>query len=272
MNLRKLWEERVKNETSEEIVYGRFIGKMMADSIKEDILEAHIGRFIQKVTDDLKIKEEMLILDAGVGPLARFTIAFASKKSRVIAIDISMGILKSAKRRLLDEKIENVFFLQADLMNLPFKEDVFDISFCIGTLYHMPDKKGVKKGINEMVRVIKDEGFAFFDLENYLNPLNWQWVIPTKIFQALRISKPPHHFYNYHSLVKTLRTLDLESLEIETEFDLHTPLFFIKPFSAIAPQIVNMWKPIGRGLSRRADKNVILRMIGTQWHIKIKKA
>ncbi|OEU58627.1 MAG: hypothetical protein BA871_13545 [Desulfuromonadales bacterium C00003096] len=69
-------------------------------------------------------------------------------------------------------------------MNLPFKTGVFDISFCVATLHNMPDKDGVKKGIKEMHRLIKDRGLIFFDLENYLNPMNWQLLIPIKILHA----------------------------------------------------------------------------------------
>lgn len=268
MNLRKLWEDRIKSETSEEIVYGRFIGKLITDSTKKEEIEEYIGKIIHDLVNDLEIKEGMLILDAGVGPLARFSIEFAKKSARVIAVDISKASLNSAKKRL---EFENVHFLQADIMNLPFKTGVFDISFCVATLYHMPNKGGVKKGIKEMHRVIKDRGLIFFDLENYLNPMNWQLLIPIKIFHALGKINPPHQFYKYLSLVNTLRDLNLGSIKIKTCFGLQTPLFLVKPFSAIAPQIIRAWEPIDKWLSKKADRSIILRIIGTYWYLKIKK-
>ena len=100
MNLRKLWEDRVKSETSEEIVYGRFIWKRIIDSTKKEEIEEYIGKIVHDLVNDLEIKEGMLILDAGVGPLARFTLEFAKKSARVIAIDISRDILNSAKKGL----------------------------------------------------------------------------------------------------------------------------------------------------------------------------
>ena len=90
----------------------------------------------------------------------------------------------------------------------------------------MPNKSGVKKGIKEMHRVIKDRGLIFFDLENYLNPMNWQLLIPIKILHALGKINPPHQFYKYLSLVNTLRDLNLGSIKIKTWFGLQTPLFF----------------------------------------------
>jgi ribosomal protein L20 len=80
MNLRKLWEDRIKSETSEEIVYGRFIGKLITDTTKKDEIEEYIGKIIRDLVNDLEIKEGMLILDAGVGPLARFTIIKGQSK------------------------------------------------------------------------------------------------------------------------------------------------------------------------------------------------
>lgn len=271
--IKKEWEERSNSEIPEEIVYGKFLGDRVFKSIEKEKLEKYAERSTKKMVNSLDIKEGMLVLDAGVGPLARVTIPFASKKSRVIAIDISSGNLNSAKKKLEEKKIENVHLIQADIMNLPFKKGIFDVTFCIGTIFHMPDKNGVKRGINEFARVTNDKGIIFFDLDNYLSPINWQWIIGLSFLNASGYTIP-HHFYNYYSVINIIQSLNPKFVEIKTQFGLVpllTPLFLIKPFSAIAFQITKMWDPINMWLSEKADKNAILRVIGVNWLIKIRK-
>jgi hypothetical protein len=93
--------------------------------------------------------------------------------------------------------------------------------------------------------------------------MNWQLLIPIKILHALGKFNPPHQFYKYLSLVNTIQDLNLGLIEIKT--------FLVKPFSVIAPQIIRAWEPINKWLSKKADRRIILRTIGTYWYLKIKK-
>jgi hypothetical protein len=101
--------------------------------------------------------------------------------------------------------------------------------------------------------------------------MNWQLLIPIKILHALGKFNPPHQFYKYLSLVNTIQDLNLGLIEIKTCFFVANTAFLVKPFSVIAPQIIRAWEPINKWLSKKADRRIILRTIGTYWYLKIKK-
>jgi len=86
-----------------------------------------------------------LVLDngCGVGYLVEIP-----PSSDIVGIDISIGMLDKAKRRL--EKI-----VYGDSQSLPFKDETFDVIICRALLHHLPDPD---KGINEMRRVLKKGG------------------------------------------------------------------------------------------------------------------
>ena len=100
MKMKQVWEDRFEEESPEEIVFGRFIGKFVLNSVGKEGLEKYFsesGRYIWK---GQKVEKGMLILDEGVGPLARFTIPFAESGAHVIALDISERSLKEAEKRV----------------------------------------------------------------------------------------------------------------------------------------------------------------------------
>ena len=271
MKLKKLWEDRNAMESPEEVVFGRFIGKFVRDSIGNEKIEKYYREIGKRIWKGEKVEKGMLILDEGVGPIARFTIPFAESGARVIAIDISKNGLKEAEKRVKEKGLKNVDFLQVDIKNLPFKSDVFDVTFCRATLLHLPDKKEVKIALKEMGRVVNKNGTIYFDAENYSNPVNWPIVLGTRVLQAFKVSRPPHLFYNYFSLVKLVKSAGLDIAGIDTGFSLDTTIFFVPPFSIyFRPKIIRMWGHIGNHLNERANENLFWRSMGFYWYIKAK--
>jgi len=87
------------------------------------------------------LDKDELVLDVGVGP------ATMSKDfpCTVIGCDLSLNMLLVAK-----EKIEGVVY--CDAQYLPFRDNIFDVSFESSCLYLVPE---MKKALVEMVRVAK---------------------------------------------------------------------------------------------------------------------
>ncbi len=101
------------------------------------------------------------VLDAGCGT-GIFTIIFANKGARkVIGIDISEGSLNTG--RMLKDKFElsNVEFRKEDMLNLPFKDNTFDIVWAWGTIHHTENPY---QAMNELIRVLKKNGTFFITL------------------------------------------------------------------------------------------------------------
>lgn len=110
-------------------------------------------------------KEEIkgkLILDAGCG-IGRFTEVIKKYGGKVIGVDLSYSV-EAAKQNVPDADI-----LQADILNLPFKENSFDLVFSLGVIHHTSDTRKafdclaryVKPGGKLAVWVYSDEGWRF---------------------------------------------------------------------------------------------------------------
>ncbi len=100
------------------------------------------------VLNELKGK---LILDAGCGS-GRYSEVAARAGAEVIAIDLSFAV-DAAFTTIGKQK--NVNIIQADIFNVPFRDDTFDYIFSLGVLHHTPDCKGA---FMQLPRLLKKGG------------------------------------------------------------------------------------------------------------------
>ncbi len=106
-----------------------------------------------------------IILEAGCGS-GRFTEQAASTGAFVVSFDLSNAVEANYAS---NGKKDNVFILQADLFNMPFRKDYFDKLFCLGVLQHTPDPKKaflalpgyLKSGGKIVIDVYRKYGFWF---------------------------------------------------------------------------------------------------------------
>lgn len=91
------------------------------------------------------------IMDAGCGA-GRFLEASAASGAQVVGVDISHAV--DAARKTLGH-LPNVHYVQASILELPFKMGVFDRAYCIGVIQHTPDPHGALKAL---VRPVKPDG------------------------------------------------------------------------------------------------------------------
>jgi len=116
------------------IVY-RLYGALFIPSIK---------RTIKTITNMLEI-DGAVALDAARGT-GLFT-SIAKKAKGVYGIDISMGMLKKARKYAQRERLENIVFIRAEVENMPVPNEIFDGVSCCGALYLFPD---VERALREM--------------------------------------------------------------------------------------------------------------------------
>jgi SAM-dependent methyltransferase len=111
--------------------------------------------------DSLASSSEGWALDLACGSLAFTAEIYANCSNRpIVFLDQSLKLLRKGKSRL--EKLrgtisENMFFLHADALQLPFKANIFDTSISFNLL-HCLSLDNVKKALKEIKRVLTNDG------------------------------------------------------------------------------------------------------------------
>ena len=95
--------------------------------------------------------EGQLILEAGCGS-GRFMEHAVKTGADVISFDYSNAVEANYKS---NGNNKNLLIIQANIFNMPFKDNTFDKVFCFGMLQHTPNPK---KAFFELIRVLKTGG------------------------------------------------------------------------------------------------------------------
>lgn len=114
-----------------------------------------------------ELLSQALVLDIGCGT-GPASLAFRIQGSRVVGLDYSMnGLgLGLAKLRAVEQGVD-INFVQGDARWLPFLDETFDVCFCDQVLEHIRD---YKLCIEEIYRVLKENGIAYFSTPNKIWP------------------------------------------------------------------------------------------------------
>lgn len=108
---------------------------------------------------ELEINPDSLVLDAGSGTgivtKSFYKAGFAPKKT--FALDLSFNSLKVAREQFVKDKrirAENICAIQGNILNLPFRDETFDLVLTCGVLEYVP----LEEGLREFARVMKKGG------------------------------------------------------------------------------------------------------------------
>lgn len=108
-----------------------------------------------------KIKENEYVLDIGCGVGAAACYIVKNHGCRVVDIDISEEMIWEANNRAEKEGLKDkVEFKVADVQNLPFEDNSFDVVIGESILAFLEDKQ---RGIRECKRVVKQGGYIGFN-------------------------------------------------------------------------------------------------------------
>jgi len=87
------------------------------------------------------------------------------KNGKMYLTDFSSEMIKLAKKRAKEKKIEAEFFV-SPLSSLPFEDNFFDYSICISALHCIEGEKNRKKSVEELFRVLKPNSKALIGVWN----------------------------------------------------------------------------------------------------------
>lgn len=109
-------------------------------------------------------RPEVLVAGCGTGrqPIG---CAVTYLNSSVIAVDLSRASLAYAKRKAIELGINNVEFIQGDILDLHKLGKTFDIIECSGVLHHMSDPR---KGLGVLVDLLRPSGYMKIGLYSEL--------------------------------------------------------------------------------------------------------
>ena len=128
-------------------------------------------------------------LDVGCG--GGFSCEFMAKRGVVVSgIDQSAKCIKTAQEHAKFCNIE-IDYQPGFAENIPYYDNTFDVVICVDVLEHVAD---LHKTILEIYRVLKPQGFFFFDTinRNFRSRLVMIWLLEyllREIPQGIRLSR-----------------------------------------------------------------------------------
>ena len=122
---------------------------------KKNAFDISKKRFFETTKWPKQLNNEV-ILEVGCG-MGRFTEHAISTNATVVSFDLSRAVDANYK----NNKNSNLFIVQADIYNMPFRDNTFDKVFCFGVLQHTPN---VKKSFFSIVSKLKLNGKIAIDV------------------------------------------------------------------------------------------------------------
>jgi ubiquinone/menaquinone biosynthesis C-methylase UbiE len=123
--------------------------------IPTDVRERFVGVGNPFALGPIQPGEAVLDLGCGAGFDALIAAQLVGPTGRVMGIDLSPEMLAMAEAGLKEADFPNVEFRLAQVEDLPFPEECFDVALSNGVLNLIPDKP---RGLREVFRVLRPGG------------------------------------------------------------------------------------------------------------------
>jgi ubiquinone/menaquinone biosynthesis C-methylase UbiE len=182
----KMNTEIAENEYVKKVkrFYEKDAKKYLKDRYGEENITQLGYRIRREIAGEMLNKVNGKILDAGCGP-GTFIALMENSDRKIFAFDLSLKMVSEAKREGQENTRHN--YLVANLMNLGFREEVFDGVLCIGVLGYIPNPE---KALKEIHKVMKRGGEAVVQISNagsIKEKIYENWI--PKIFEKIGIKK-----------------------------------------------------------------------------------
>jgi ubiquinone/menaquinone biosynthesis C-methylase UbiE/uncharacterized protein YbaR (Trm112 family) len=117
-----------------------------------------------------------VVLDMGCGT-GRCSIPLAKSGRRVIATDLSIGMLRQAISKNVESGEGNITYFLADAEDLPLKKGLFSTVISFGMMHHVANPEAIVAGAERLLM----SGGCFYALENNASPLRFIFDILMRI-------------------------------------------------------------------------------------------
>jgi ubiquinone/menaquinone biosynthesis C-methylase UbiE len=110
-----------------------------------------------------KISQHTIIADIGCGN-GRHLIPSAKHCKHVIGIDISKKMLTIAQNNCIKNGVNNVNFINANMVNIPLKNDSINAIICIASIHNLNGRNTRIRALKEINRILKIDGKALISV------------------------------------------------------------------------------------------------------------
>jgi ubiquinone/menaquinone biosynthesis C-methylase UbiE len=170
------------------------------------------------------------VLDIGCGP-GVFTEELLKKKLQVFSTDLSIEMIKEAKRQLNQSPVsKKAYFNASDASNLCFLDNKIDCVLCIGVLCYVKNYHAV---LSEIYRVLKPEGITILQINKITWPAIYKKFVPLYRYIKKKITSKSYaklnfefNFFSYHNFINDLEENGLQIVEVNY-YDFRIPFIDI---------------------------------------------
>lgn len=230
-------------------------------SNREDLWRAHLqevyhglmDRWIEDSNNGLALKTDLYdeaVSTYNLVPLCK------QKCERIIGTDVSFGVAKAARKRLIKERNGWHNVICSDIRNQTFKSESFDLIISNSTLDHFTYKKDIIVSLKELWRIMKPGGTLIITLDNPSNPVIFlRNLLPYQLLKLFGLIP----FY----MGVTLSVSELIRILKSSGFDVHNCTAIVH-----SPRILAIW--IGYVLNRIGSEKIkgyFLKLLGIFEHL-----
>ena len=187
-------ESKIYHDTRYGGIYGRIFKALHHEALSECL-------------DKERLKCSMLEVACGTGHTSELLI---DKGFQPISCDLTAAMLNKAKSRFTAGK-EQPTFIEANALNLPFKDEHFDLIVSTRFL-HLFDYSTQKQVLLEMYRVLKPGGRIVVDFDNWSS--RWIMGLPYLFYNLIK-HKRLAPFSIYNRINETLESIKSIGFDID---------------------------------------------------------
>lgn len=178
--------ERIKEKTAESFAFEWETFSDMRGEWKKnfDFYFEPAGLFGEPF--DFAQGKEKVALEVGCGN-GRHTMYAAKAFKELVSVDLGGAVDVAFKN---NKASGNIHFIQADIDNLPFRENSFDFVFCLGVLHHLPRPEA---GFKKLVALAKEQGNILIYIYHSFSPKTFNFYLLGVVnFFRQATSRLPH--------------------------------------------------------------------------------
>ncbi|MEO1429630.1 MAG: class I SAM-dependent methyltransferase [Cyanobacteria bacterium J06633_8] len=163
---------------------------------------------------NLQNGQKILDIATGTGIVALKAAQKVGSEGKVIAVDISSGMLSNAKQKLAQTSLQNVEFIEADAEELDFDGNSFDAVLCSLAVCYLTD---IPTALRKWHRFIKTGGFIAFNVwkENAF-PTSVLFREVARRF-GVNVPNPNAAMGTIERCTKLLQSIGFRNIQVETE-------------------------------------------------------